>query len=121
VDLAGGYARWFAPTRLLRRDGEVPRGERPGRGVAEEGVRAREICEAVAAGLRIPATSLRPEEVGTFFVSVGAGFVAMFIGMAIIASSALTRARLNWDPTGPGLIDDLKAMDYAGLPEAGTA
>lgn len=81
--------------------------------VAEEGVAAREICETVAAGLGVPAVSLHPDEVGAFFGSVGAAFLAMFIGMDIVASSAITRSRLNWHPTGPGLIADLKAMDYA--------
>lgn len=33
------------------------------------------------------------------------------------ASSAWTRQRLGWEPTGPELIADLKAMDY-GAAEA---
>ena len=81
--------------------------------VAEEGVAARDICETLAAGFKIPAVSLEPGEVGEFFGSVGAAFMAMFIGMDIVASSTLTRARLNWQPTGPSLIADLKAMNYA--------
>jgi hypothetical protein len=28
------------------------------------------------------------------------------------SSSALTRQKLNWKPTGPGLIADLDGMDY---------
>ncbi len=33
--------------------------------------------------------------------------------MDMPASSALTRERLGWQPSGPGLIADLKQMDYA--------
>jgi len=33
--------------------------------------------------------------------------------MDIPASSAQTRARLGWHPTGPGLIADLENMRYA--------
>jgi len=29
------------------------------------------------------------------------------------ASSAITRQKLNWEPTGPGLIEDLRNMNYA--------
>jgi hypothetical protein len=28
------------------------------------------------------------------------------------SSSAITREKLNWKPTGPGLIADLDGMDY---------
>ncbi|NYT39756.1 SDR family oxidoreductase [Sphingomonas sp. R-74633] len=76
--------------------------------VAEEGVTARTIAEAVAAGLDVPARSLTPEEAGTHF-----GWLAMFIALDMPASSAKTRQRLGWQPTGPGLIEDLRAMDYA--------
>jgi len=31
----------------------------------------------------------------------------------MFASSALTREALGWSPAGPGLIEDLTAMDYS--------
>jgi hypothetical protein len=31
------------------------------------------------------------------------------------SSSALTQEKLNWKPTGPGLIADLDGMDYTPL------
>ncbi|CAN5288788.1 hypothetical protein BH10PSE15_BH10PSE15_03860 [soil metagenome] len=37
----------------------------------------------------------------------------MFVGLDMPASSAWTRDRLGWHPTGPGLIADLRAMDYS--------
>jgi hypothetical protein len=36
--------------------------------------------------------------------------------MDIRASSALTRERLGWEPTHPGLLDDLESGRYAREP-----
>jgi nucleoside-diphosphate-sugar epimerase len=75
--------------------------------VAEEGVRGREIAEAIGRGLKIPVVSLRPEEAAGHF-----GWLAMFAGLDITGSSAQTREKLGWNPTGPGLITDLENMRY---------
>ena len=76
--------------------------------VAEEGVPARAIAEAVGRGLDVPTAALAPEEAARHF-----GWLAAFAGVDMSASSALTRARLDWHPAGPGLIADLERMDYA--------
>src|SRR5690242_1927284 len=76
--------------------------------VAEEGIEVRTIAETVAAGLGVPARSLTPDEVPAHF-----GWMAPFAAMDLPASSALTRERLGWNPTGPGLIADLETMDYS--------
>jgi len=78
--------------------------------VAEEGVRMRDIAEAIGRGLKVPVKSISPEEAQTHF-----GWLGMFAGHDLPASSALTRERLGWTPTGPGLIADLEGMDYAGV------
>ncbi len=83
------------------------RGERY-HAVQEEGVAVRAIAEVVAAGLGLPTVSLRPEQAGEHF-----GWFGGFVGLDGPASSAWTRAQLGWEPTGPGLIEDLRAMDYA--------
>lgn len=75
--------------------------------VGEEGISAREIAETVGAGLDVPTVSLSAEEAQGHF-----GWLAMFVGLDMLASSAWTRQRLGWEPTGPGLIADLQAMDY---------
>jgi nucleoside-diphosphate-sugar epimerase len=75
--------------------------------VDEEGVPARDIAEAIGRGLKVPVVSLSPDEAAGHF-----GFLAAFVGLDMPASSALTRARLGWQPTGPGLIADLDAMTY---------
>lgn len=88
----------------------LERGEPGGRyhAVDEEGIPVRLIAETIAHGLGVPARSLLPQEVQAHF-----GWMGMFAGMDLPASSALTRERLGWKPTGPGLIDDLEAMDYS--------
>ena len=75
--------------------------------VAEEGIPVKEICEVVGKGLNVPVVSLTPEQAQAHF-----GWLAMFAGMDLPASSAQTRKQLGWNPTGPGLIADLKNMRY---------
>ena len=75
--------------------------------VAEEGVTMREIAEVVGEGLKVPVVSISPEEAEAHF-----GWLAMFAGLDMPATSALTQQRLGWEPTGPGMIADLKAMKY---------
>ena len=76
--------------------------------VAEEGVPVREIAEVIGAGLGVPVKSLSAEEAAEHF-----GWLGAFAGMDLPASSAVTRDRLGWHPKGPGLIEDLRNMDYA--------
>lgn len=75
--------------------------------VAEEGVPIREIAEAIGRGLKVPVVSKSPEQAGEHF-----GWLAMFAGLDMPASSALTQKRLGWRPTGPGLISDLDHAQY---------
>lgn len=76
--------------------------------VGEEGVETRGIVEALARGLGIPAVSVPQDKAAEHF-----GWMAMFAGIDMAASSALTQEKLGWRPQGPGLIADLEAMDYA--------
>lgn len=76
--------------------------------VAEEGVSARAIAEVVAAGLDLPLVALKPEDAAAHF-----GWFAMFASLDMPASSVLTRRVLDWQPTGPDLLSDLRAMDYS--------
>jgi nucleoside-diphosphate-sugar epimerase len=75
--------------------------------VAEEGVPLRKIAEAIGRGLKVPVVSKSAEEVGEHF-----GFLGMFAGLDMPASSALTQERLGWRPSGPGLISDLDRVQY---------
>jgi nucleoside-diphosphate-sugar epimerase len=76
-------------------------------GVAEEGVPFRDFAAAIGRNLGVPAASVAPEEAPAHF-----GFLAMFAAADNPASSALTRQRLGWTPTQPGLIADLDDGHY---------
>ena len=76
--------------------------------VAEEGVTLREIAETIGAGLKVPTVSLSAADATAHF-----GWLNMFANLDMQASSAQTRKVLNWKPTGPDLITDLKNMDYS--------
>ena len=76
--------------------------------VAEDGIPLRTIAEIIGKGLDLPVKSLTPDEARDHF-----GWMALFTGMDLWASGAKTQARLGWHPTGPGLVEDLKRMDYA--------
>ncbi|MGH8778427.1 SDR family oxidoreductase [Paraburkholderia sp.] len=88
----------------------VEAGERGARfhGVGEEGVSSREIVEALGRGLKLPVVSIAPEEAAAHF-----GWMGMFVGLDMPASSAWTQTRLGWHPTGPTLIADLDEARYA--------
>jgi nucleoside-diphosphate-sugar epimerase len=75
--------------------------------VAEEGVPLRDIAEVIGRGLKIPVVSMSPEKAAAHF-----GWLAIFVGRDVPASSAQTQERLGWHPTGPGLIADLERMNY---------
>ena len=75
--------------------------------VAEEGVPFREIAAVIGAGLGVPVRSLATAEAATHF-----GWLAPFAAMDMPASSAWTRERLGWAPSGPGVLEDLRNMEY---------
>ena len=77
--------------------------------VAEEGVAMRDIAEAIGRRLSLPVKSIAPEESQAFF-----GWLARFAGLDMPASSAQTRRKLGWQPTGPGLIADLEQLPVSG-------
>jgi hypothetical protein len=76
--------------------------------VAEEGVSMREIAEVIGRGLKVPVVSLSGAEAAAHF-----GWLAIPAGIDMPASSAQTREKLGWNPTGPELITDLENMQYS--------
>lgn len=76
--------------------------------VAEEGVPTRAIAEAIGRAFDLPVASIAPEDVQRHF-----GWLGMFFGMDLSASSAQTQELLGWSPTGPTLIEDLDAGAYS--------
>jgi nucleoside-diphosphate-sugar epimerase len=76
--------------------------------VADEGVPARAIAGAIGRGLGVPERSIAPEEAAEHF----AGWIGEVFAWDVPASAELTRARFDWTPTGPGLLEDLAEAHY---------
>jgi nucleoside-diphosphate-sugar epimerase len=75
--------------------------------VHEEGVLMKEVAETIGKGLKVPVVSITPEQAADHF-----GWLSRFAGLDMPASSEWTRKTLGWEPTGPGLIEDLTNMKY---------
>jgi nucleoside-diphosphate-sugar epimerase len=75
--------------------------------VEEEGVSLRAIAEAIGKGLHLPVTSISAEKANEHFGPFG-----HFVTLDMPASSEWTRKTLQWNPSGPGLIEDLTNMKY---------
>ena len=107
-----GRNRWPAGhlsdvARLYRLAVEKRQQEARYHAVGEEGISSREIAEALGRGLNLPVVSISPDEAASHF-----GWMAMFVGLDMPASSVQTQARLDWHPTGPTLIADLNEARY---------
>ena len=76
-------------------------------GTAEEGVPIRAVAEVIGRHLDVPVVSVAPDDAPAHFT-----WMAGFIGADSPASNTLTRELLGWNPTGPGLIDDLEQGHY---------
>jgi nucleoside-diphosphate-sugar epimerase len=75
--------------------------------VAEQGIPTREIAEAIGGALDLPVSSITRDQAAEHFT-----WMARFFGAGMPASSALTRERLGWEPTHPGLIADIAGGAY---------
>jgi nucleoside-diphosphate-sugar epimerase len=75
--------------------------------VGEDGVALRDIAEVIGAGMKLPVESITAEQATEYF-----GWLAKLVTIDLSASSALTRQQLDWNPTGPDLLTDLRKMDY---------
>lgn len=76
-------------------------------GVAEEGVAFRDLATTVGHLLDVSVTSIAADAVAEHF-----GWLAGFATMDNGTSSAATRALTGWTPTGPTLLEDLRAGLY---------
>ncbi len=111
--VGNGANRWPAvhrsdTARLVRLGLEkAPAGARL-HAVAEEGVPARIIAEAIGRAVGVPAASIAAEDAPAHF-----GWIGRFFGMDAPASSTGTQELLDWRPTGPTIVEDLDAGAYA--------
>lgn len=108
-----GANRWSAvhvsdAARLVRLGLEAaPAGSRL-HAVGEEGIPTRVIAEAIGSSLSVPSVSVPRAGAMEHF-----GWIGLFFGMDVAASSAATRELLGWQPTGPTLAEDLASGSYA--------
>lgn len=116
--IGDGTNRWPAVHRLdcarlfrLALDG-APAGSTL-QAVADEGVPIRDIAVVIGRHLSLPVVSIAPEDAADHFT-----WLAGFLAIDNPASSALTRELLDWQPTHPGLIDDLDQGHYFHNPSA---
>jgi hypothetical protein len=77
--------------------------------VADEGVRTRAFAGVIGRHLDLPVRAIASEQAADHFT-----WLASFLGIDSPASSALTREQLGWEPTHPGLIEDLEQGHYFG-------
>ncbi len=75
--------------------------------IADEGVPIRAIAEVIGRHLNLPVAAIAAEDAAGHFA-----WLAGFIALDSPASSELTRELLGWQPTQPGLIDDLGKGHY---------
>lgn len=110
-----GTNRWSAvhvtdAARLVRLGLEqAPAGTRL-HAVAETAIPTRAIAEAIGEVLGLAVTSIDPADADAHF-----GFIGRFFGMEMSATSEATRELLGWQPTGPGLLEDIAAGAYSGV------
>jgi nucleoside-diphosphate-sugar epimerase len=107
-----GNSRWAAAhrldvARLYRLALEKGTADGIYHAVGEEGVPLRPILEVIGRALNVPVVSIKPEEAGDYY-----GPLAMFAGMDMPASSALTQKWLNWKPKEIGLLADIGQPGY---------
>ncbi|HVP85424.1 MAG TPA: SDR family oxidoreductase [Rhizomicrobium sp.] len=107
-----GHERWPAAhrldvARLYRLALEKGRAGAAYHAVSDEGVATREMAEVFAKHLNVPVRSITPEEAPAHF-----GWIGMFAGLDMPASSALTQAELGWKPKEIGLIADIGQPGY---------
>jgi nucleoside-diphosphate-sugar epimerase len=110
--VADGLNRWAAVHRLdaahlFRLAIEKADAGARYHGVGDEGVPFREIATVIGKHLDLPVVSISSEEATNHF-----GFLGLFAGFDVPASSALTQQWLGWHPRHAGLLEDLDRAHY---------
>ena len=103
-----GSSRWPAAhvldaARLFRLAAEQAPAGSVLHAVGDEGVPIRTIAEVIGRHFRVPVASRPAEEFG---------FLGPILAVDQPASSVLTRELLGWQPTHPGLVEDLEQGHY---------
>jgi nucleoside-diphosphate-sugar epimerase len=75
--------------------------------IDDQGVAIRDVAEVIGRHLGVPVSSITPEQAPEHFT-----WLAGFLGLDSPASSTATRELLGWQPTHPGLLEDLDKGHY---------
>jgi nucleoside-diphosphate-sugar epimerase len=107
-----GKNRWPAVHRqdaavLYRLIAERQPSQKVYNAVAEEGIPFRDIAEAIGKGLHLPTVSTTGQDAEAHFT-----WFTHFAALDCPASGAKTRKTLDWQPTQPGLLEDLTPGIY---------
>jgi nucleoside-diphosphate-sugar epimerase len=110
--IGDGSNRWNAvhrldAARLFRLAAEKAPAGSTLHGVGEQGIAIRAIAEAIGRRLDVPVRSIAAEDAAEHF-----GWLGGLLALDSPASSELTRELLAWQPSGPGLIEDLNEGHY---------
>ena len=114
--LGDGSVRWPAvhrddAARLFRLAVESAPAGPTLHGAAEEGVPLGDVAAEIGRRLGLPARAVPDAEAADHFL-----WLAPFVALDTRASSAVTRRAFGWEPTGPGLLEDLAAGAYTDEP-----
>lgn len=80
-------------------------------GIGEEGVPLGDVAAEIGRQLGLPVRAVPADEAEDHFL-----WLASFVALDSPASSVTTRALLDWQPTGAGLLDDLSTGRYTDGP-----
>ncbi|MGF9695215.1 SDR family oxidoreductase [Rhizobium sp. 0TCS1.26] len=92
--------------RLYRLALETPSSGARYHATAESRITLRDIAASVGKRLDLPTVSIPQGEAPAHF-----GWLSAFVARDMSASSALTQQRLGWTPVGPGLLEDIEALE----------
>ena len=110
--IGDGSTRWpavhrFDAARLFRLALESAPAGSTLHAIADEGVPIRAIAEVIGRNLELPVVAVAPDDAAAHFT-----WLADLLALDSPASSVQTRELLGWQPTHPGLIEDLAQGHY---------
>jgi nucleoside-diphosphate-sugar epimerase len=75
--------------------------------IDDEGVLLSDVAEVIGRHLDVPVVPVAPDDAEAQF-----GWLGRFLAIDSVAHSAITRELIGWEPTHPGLLEDLEAGHY---------
>lgn len=110
--IGDGRNRWPAvhrldAARLFRLAAERGAAGSTFHGIGDHGIPTRDIAEAIGRRLHVPVATKASAEAAAHF-----GWLGAFFALDLPGSAARTQQQLGWQPSHPGLIEDLEHGRY---------